>query len=99
MMYVTAYGALVEYGNLQAVIHAALRCVSLAAIQMGNMLDAKTIALTHTFEKIEMLFKADVATVIATVEQDMVAEINSTTDGAGAHIVLILRRHGRAKLT
>lgn len=91
MMYVTAYGALVEYGNLQAgqnvVIRAASSSVGLAAIQIANMLGAKPIALTRTAEKSEMLLKAGAAAVIATAEQDMVAEINRVTDGAGAHIV------------
>lgn len=91
MMYVTAYGALIEYGNLQAgqnvVIRAASSSVGLAAIQIANMLGANPIALTRTSEKSEMLLKAGAAAVIATAEQDMVAEINRATDGAGAHIV------------
>lgn len=91
MMYVTAYGALVEYGNLQAgqnvVIRAASSSVGLAAIQIANMLGAKPIALTRTSDKSEMLIKAGAAAVIATAEQDMVAEINHATNGAGAHIV------------
>lgn len=91
MMYVTAYGALVEYGNLQAgqnvVIRAASSSVGLAAIQIANMLGAKPIALTRTAEKRDMLLKAGAATVIASAEQDMVAEINHATDGMGAHIV------------
>ncbi|MFW6833104.1 zinc-dependent alcohol dehydrogenase family protein [Enterobacter hormaechei] len=91
MMYVTAYGALVEYGNLQAgqnvVIRAASSSVGLAAIQIANMLGANPIALTQTSEKSEMLLKAGAAAVIATAEQDMVAEISRATDGAGAHII------------
>lgn len=91
MMYVTAFGALIEYGNLQAgqnvVIRAASSSVGLAAIQIANMLGANPIALTRTSEKSEMLLKAGAAAVIATAEQDMVAEINRATDGAGAHIV------------
>ncbi len=90
MMYVTAYGALVEYGNLQAgqnvVIRAASSSVGLAAIQIANMLGAKPIALTE-LPKRDMLLKAGAATVIASAEQDMVAEINHATDGMGAHIV------------
>ncbi len=77
MMYVTAYGALVEYGNLQAgqnvVIRAASSSVGLAAIQIANMLGANPIALTRTSEKSEMLLKAGAAAVIATAELDMVA--------------------------
>ena len=91
MMYVTAYGALVEYGNLQAgqnvVIRAASSSVGPAAIQIANMLGAKPVALTRTSEKRDMLLKAGAAHVIATAEQDMVAEINRATNGEGAHIV------------
>ncbi|MNC21865.1 Phthiocerol synthesis polyketide synthase type I PpsC [compost metagenome] len=61
--------------------------MGLAAIQIANMLGARPIALTRTSEKSEMLLKAGAAAVIATAEQDMVAEINRATDGAGAHIV------------
>ncbi len=90
-MYVTAYGALVEYGNLQAdqnvIIRAASSSVGLAAIQIANMLGAKPVALTRTSEKRDLLLKAGAAAVIATAEQDMVAEINQATQGEGAHIV------------
>lgn len=65
MMYVTAYGALVEFGNVQAgqnvIIRAASSSVGLAAIQISNMLGAKPIALTRTSEKREMLLKAGAA--------------------------------------
>ncbi|MDN8540358.1 zinc-dependent alcohol dehydrogenase family protein [Erwinia sp. BC051422] len=91
MMYVTAFGALVEYGNLQAgqnvIIRAASSSVGLAAIQIANMLGAKPIALTRTSEKRDLLLKAGAAAVIATAEQDMVAEINRETNNVGAHIV------------
>ncbi|ERK09475.1 Quinone oxidoreductase [Pantoea sp. AS-PWVM4] len=91
MMYVTAYGALVEFGNVQAgqnvIIRAASSSVGLAAIQICNMLGAKPIALTRTSDKREMLLKAGAAAVIATAEQDMVAELQQATAGQGAHIV------------
>lgn len=91
MMYVTAFGALVEYGNLQAgqyvVIRAASSSVGLAAIQIAKMLGAHPIALTRTSEKREMLLNAGAQAVIATAEQDMVEEIHRQTKGAGAHIV------------
>lgn len=91
MMFVTAYGALVEYGNLQAgqnvIIRAASSSVGLAAIQIANILGAKPVALTRTSEKRSMLLKAGAAAVIATAEQDMVAEINRATNGEGIHIV------------
>ena len=91
MMYVTAYGALVEFGHLQAgqnvIIRAASSSVGLAAIQIANMLGAKPIALTRTNKKCDLLIKAGAAAIIATEEQDMVVEINKATSGKGAHIV------------
>jgi len=51
------------------------------------MLGANPVALTRTSEKREMLIKAGAAAVIATAEQDMVAEINRLTNDQGAHIV------------
>ncbi|WP_437610874.1 zinc-dependent alcohol dehydrogenase family protein [Erwinia sp. V71] len=91
MMYVTAYGALVEYGRLQAgqnvVIRAASSSVGLAAIQIARMLGARPIALTRSSDKRELLLNAGAAAVIATAEQDMVAEISRETAGQGAHIV------------
>ncbi|WNN69868.1 zinc-dependent alcohol dehydrogenase family protein [Kluyvera cryocrescens] len=91
MMFITAYGALVEYGNLQAgqnvVIRAASSSVGLAAIQIANMLGARPIALTRTHDKHALLLKAGAAAVIATSEQDMVAEITQATKGEGVHLV------------
>lgn len=91
MMYTTAYGALVEYGNLQAgqniIIRAASSSVGLAAIQIANMLGANPLALTRTAEKKEMLLKAGAVAVISTAEQDIVTEINRVTNDTGAHIV------------
>lgn len=91
MMYVTAFGALVEYGKLQAgqnvVIRAASSSVGLAAIQIANMLGAKPVALTRTSEKRDLLLKSGAAAVVATAEQDVVEEINRITKGEGVHIV------------
>lgn len=91
MMFITAYGALVEYGNLQAgqnvVIRAASSSVGLAAIQIANMLGARPIALTRTHDKYALLLKAGAAAVISTSEQDMVAEITQATKGKGVDLV------------
>lgn len=91
MMFITAYGALVEYGNLQAgqnvVIRAASSSVGLAAIQIANMRGARPIALTRTHDKHALLLKAGAAAVIATSEQDMVAEITQATKWEGVHLV------------
>ncbi|MBJ3816633.1 zinc-dependent alcohol dehydrogenase family protein [Shimwellia pseudoproteus] len=91
MMFVTAYGALVEYGNLQAgqyaLLGAASSSVGIAAIQIANMLGAHPIALSRTSKKADLLRKVGAAAVIATREQDLAAEVNSLTDGQGVNLV------------
>ncbi len=91
MMFVTAYGALVEYGNLQAgqyaLLGAASSSVGMAAIQIANMLGAYPIALSRTRKKADILLNAGAAAVIATTEQDLAAEVNSLTDGKGVDLV------------
>lgn len=91
MMFVTAYGALVEYGNLQAgdtvLIPAASSSVGLAAIQIANMLGAIPVALTRTSAKRQALLDAGAKHVIATQEEDLVAEVAAITSGKGARIV------------
>ncbi|NWA28551.1 zinc-dependent alcohol dehydrogenase family protein [Pseudomonas gingeri] len=90
MKYVTAYGALVDIGNLQkgetVLIRAASSSVGLAAIQIANWLGAIPVALTRTSEKREALLEAGAAHVIATSEQDLVAEVNRITEGKGARM-------------
>lgn len=90
MQFVTAYGALVDIGNLQkgdtVLIRAASSSVGLAAIQIANILGAVPIALTRTSEKRQALLDAGAAHVIATQEQDLVSEVNRITAGAGARM-------------
>lgn len=90
MMFVTAYGALVEFGDLKAgetvLIRAASSSVGLAAIQIANLLGAIPIALTRTREKRQALLAAGAAHVISTEEDDLVAEVMSITRGHGARI-------------
>lgn len=90
MMFVTAYGALVEYGNLQAgetvLIPAASSSVGLAAIQIASMLGAIPVALTRTSDKRQALLDAGAKHVIATQEEDLVAEVAKITGGKGARI-------------
>lgn len=91
MMFITAYGALVEFGHLQAgqfaVMGAASSSVGIAAIQIANMLDAHPIALSRTSRKNEWLRNAGAEAVIATTEQDLTAELNMLTQGAGVNLV------------
>lgn len=90
MMFVTAYGALIDIGNLQAgetvLIRAASSSVGLAAIQIANMVGAVPVALTRTSQKRQALLAAGAAHVIATEEQDLINEVMSITDGKGARM-------------
>ena len=91
MMFITAYGALIGDAKLTAedavIIPAASSSVALAAIQIGNLVGATTIALTRTSTKRQRLLDAGAKHVIATKEQDLVAEVMKITDRKGARVV------------
>jgi NADPH:quinone reductase-like Zn-dependent oxidoreductase len=91
MMFLTAYGALVFDAQVKAgdfvIIPAASSSVGLAAIQIANYAGATPIALTRTSEKKQRLHEAGAPHVIATQEQDMLAEVMRITDGNGARVV------------
>ena len=90
MMFITAYGALVFDARVKAgdfvIIRAASSSVGLAAIQIARCAGANPIALTRTSEKKTRLHEAGAAHVIATQEQDMVAEVMRITGGNGARV-------------
>jgi NADPH:quinone reductase-like Zn-dependent oxidoreductase len=90
MMFITAYGALVLDAPVKkgdfVIIPAASSSVSLAAIQITNYAGATPIALTRTSDKKKRLHEAGAAHVIATQEQDMVAEVMRITNGNGARV-------------
>jgi NADPH:quinone reductase-like Zn-dependent oxidoreductase len=87
----TAWGGLVSVGALEAgqsvVIPAASSSVGLAAIQIANRLGARPIALTRSRAKSAVLLSLGAAEVIATSEQDVVAEVKRLTGGKGAELV------------
>jgi NADPH:quinone reductase-like Zn-dependent oxidoreductase len=91
MMYVTAYGALIEDAQVTkgdfVIIPAASSSVGLAAIQIANYAGATTIALTRTSAKRQQLLDAGAAHVIATEETDLVEEVKRITGGNGARVV------------
>src|SRR5216683_2678968 len=91
MMFVTAYGALIEDAKITSqdavVIPGASSSVGLAAIQIANSVGAKSIALTRTSAKRKRLTEAGAKYVIATEEEDLVKEINEITGGQGARVV------------
>jgi NADPH:quinone reductase-like Zn-dependent oxidoreductase len=90
MMFLTAYGALIVDAKVSnddfVIIPAASSSVGLAAIQIANHAGATPIALTRTSDKKNRLHEAGAAHVIATQEQDMVAEVMRITNGNGARI-------------
>ena len=90
MMFVTAYGALIEDAHVGkgdfVLIPAASSSVGLAAIQIATYAGATPIALTRTSEKKQQLLDAGAAHVIATTEVDLVDEVMRITGGQGARV-------------
>jgi NADPH:quinone reductase-like Zn-dependent oxidoreductase len=90
MMFVTAYGALIEDAKVTkgdfVLIPAASSSVGLAAIQLANYAGATTIALTRTSAKKQQLLDAGAAHVIATEETDLAGEVMRITNGLGARV-------------
>ena len=91
MMFVTAYGALIEDAKVKngdfVLLPAASSSVGLAAIQIANYAGATSIALTRTSAKRKRLIEAGAAHVIATEEVDLVEQVMRITDGKGARVV------------
>ena len=90
MQYLTAYGALIQIAKLTpgdaVLIPAASSSVGLAAIQIANLIGATPIALTRKRGKRDLLMQHGAARVIATDEEDLVAEAMAITKGAGARV-------------
>ena len=90
MQYLTAWGGLNDIAGIglgdAVIIPAASSSVGLAAIQLANAAGATPIAATRTSAKRQALLDAGAAHVIATEEQDLVAEVMRITGGAGARI-------------
>lgn len=91
MAYLTAYGALIEFGGLMAgeavLIPAASSSVGLAAIQIANHVGATPIAMSRTNAKVEQLKRAGAAHVIVSESQDIASEVMRLTDNAGVRLV------------
>jgi NADPH:quinone reductase-like Zn-dependent oxidoreductase len=91
MAFATAWTGLIGIAGLAAgrtvLITAASSSAGLAAIQTARKVGAIPIALTRTFEKAAALLEAGAAYVIATEEQDLVAEVARLTGGRGAEVV------------
>jgi NADPH:quinone reductase-like Zn-dependent oxidoreductase len=80
-----------EQGSIEKPISTATKGIGwqpsrVAAIQLTNYACATPIALTRTSEKKKRLHETGAAHVIATREQDMLAEVMRITNGNGARV-------------
>jgi NADPH:quinone reductase-like Zn-dependent oxidoreductase len=91
MQYLTAYGALVEFGKVTkgdfVVITAASSSVGIAAIEIVNVEGATSIATTRTAKKKKALLDAGAKHVIATEEEDFQARVKEITGGKGPRVI------------
>ena len=91
MPYMTAYGALIALGNLQAeqtvLITAASSSVGLAAIQIVKSVGALAVATTRGPGKKNFLLEAGADQVIVTDEEDMAEQMKTIGNGKGANLV------------
>src|SRR5262245_20811473 len=91
MQYLTAYGALVEFGQVKTgeciLITAASSSAGVAAIQTVKAEGAMAIATTRTRAKRGELLALGADHVIVTDEEDLVARVQDITGGAGARII------------
>jgi NADPH:quinone reductase-like Zn-dependent oxidoreductase len=91
MQYLTAYGALITFGNItprdSVVITAASSSVGLAAIQIVKIEGATAIATTRTSEKRAELLSLGADHVIATMEEDLPERVKEITGGRGARVI------------
>ena len=85
MQFLTAFGALIEFGRLQknafVLITAASSSVGLAAIQIAKSVGAQVIAATRGTGKKSFLMGAGADHVIVTDEEDLVEGVKTITSG------------------
>lgn len=91
MAYLTAYGALVDIGELAAgesvIVTAAASSVGLAAIDIARHLGARPIATTRGTDKVADLKAAGAADVIVTDQEDVDAALDRALAGGKARLV------------
>ncbi len=91
MQYLTAYGALVEHGQMvpehTVLITAASSSVGLAAIQITKQIGALAVATTRGPAKKDFLLAAGADHVIVTEKEDLVQQVRELTDGRGTDII------------
>ncbi len=90
MQYLTAYGALVEFGQIKRndtiLITAASSSVGLAAIQITRAAGARALATTRGADKKPFLLTAGADHVIVTDEEDLAERVMAITAGNGARV-------------
>ncbi len=90
MQYITAYGALIEYGKMKkddvVLITAASSSVGLAAIQLTKAIGGLAIATTRGADKKSFLLDAGADHVIVTDEENIAERVMEITSGAGANL-------------
>ena len=91
MQYLTAFGALIDIGQLKksdhVLITAASSSVGLAAIQITKSAGASAIATTRGADKKQFLLDAGADHVIVTDEEDFAETVMTITFGKGANII------------
>ncbi len=91
MQYITAYGALVEYGQIKSgdfvLISAASSSVGSAAIQITKAAGAIAIATTRGASKKQTLLDNGADYVIVTNDEDLTTRVMEITNGQGANII------------
>jgi NADPH:quinone reductase-like Zn-dependent oxidoreductase len=91
MPYLTAYGALMAYGKMNAahtvLITAASSSVGLAAIQIAKSVGALAVATTRGQDKKNFLLEAGADHVIVTDEEDMAEQMKGLGNGKGADLI------------
>ncbi|MXW72774.1 MAG: zinc-dependent alcohol dehydrogenase family protein [Gammaproteobacteria bacterium] len=90
--YLTAYGPLVLYSNLQegdaVLITAATSSVGTGAIRMAKMLGANVIATTRSGEKAQALLDTGADHAVVTSTENLVERVHEITNGEGARVIL-----------
>ncbi len=91
MQYLTAFGALIEFGQLKkedsVLITAASSSVGLAAIQITKAAGATAIAATRGADKKPFLLDAGADHVIVTNEEDLAERVMSVTSDKGVRMI------------
>ncbi len=91
MSYLTAYGALLHYGQITptdfVLITAATSSVGYSAIQLAKTVGATVIATTRTSAKKQALLDAGADFVIATQEENLESCVLEISNGHGADLI------------